>query len=842
MYFLPYRQAYFLPEEGEHKNLGLSQLKDEKVSCLLGLKPWTSHQEEALNPVDFERIVKRLRATKHPLVLWVNRFLFEPELQNCLEDIGAFLPYLDGIMVSDFGLMYALRQRGYQGLIYLHTDTTITNSRDFSVLLDQGFDQIVLARELTLDEYKCIAKKHPGKVICPLFGHQIISTSRRPLLQAYAEQVGITLQSHTIYRMQEEKRQDDFLIYEDESGFHTFDGRFLHGLKYLRELQQASCYDFFLDSFAFQTEELQVLSHLVCEEEKMDKKIKYEHPSVDALLKRIHNPLEATEALWFTKTSESKEIDPRFSEKKKENFPLVSQELQKGSRNSTTTETDAVETVHPVTALEEGNQGNEIDHKLLSFFSTDESLASIEAQLEKQAPQLQLKFLLEKDRKEAEIQATKIAKMCPKKIMESHEAIELLAPAGDLARLKTAVLYGADAVFVGGKKFSLRSRASNFDLKALREGAAFAHQHKARLHVTVNMIPHEDDFEGIELYLKALQAAGVDAVIVASLAFLKLCKQVAPHMEVHISTQYSITNSQTIAFYQQLGADRVVLARETSLEELVSIRKNASLPLEVFVHGGMCVNYSGRCTLSNYMTLRDANRGGCAQSCRWRYRLYRCNPEDHYAKLEEISDKKILFTMSSKDLNAMLALPAFLDLEVASLKIEGRMKTDYYIATVVSAYRRALDNLTKLNEERKQGKIDEKKYEQEKTRIIKQGFQDLKHAENRETFSGFYFSLPKASGHIYGNGIASSHQRYVGNVLSYDSKTGLAEIQVRNPICSTDSLEVFGPYRYAKAFHVEELKNEQGEACERVYKAMEICTLKIPFAVEKGDYVRKLNE
>lgn len=400
----------------------------------------------------------------------------------------------------------------------------------------------------------------------------------------------------------------------------------------------------------------------------------------------------------------------------------------------------------------------------------------------------------------------------------SSKKIELLAPAGDLERLKTAVLYGADAVFVGGKKFSLRSRASNFDLDSIREGAKFAHLHNSRLHVTVNIIPHEDDFEGLSQYLIELEKAGVDAIIVASLSVVKLAKKVAPKLEVHISTQYSITNSKTVDFYRDLGADRCVLARETSLSELELLSKNTSMPLEVFIHGGMCVNYSGRCTLSNYMTGRDANRGGCAQSCRWRYHLY-----DNGV---EVSSPDCLFTMSSKDLNAIEVLPNLIDLGVASLKIEGRMKTDYYIANVVGAYRKAIDLIY-------EGKVS-------RQQIISDTNHALKNAMSRATFSGFYLAKPNNQGHLYSVNGSGVLQNFVANVLEYNKETNMAKIIVKNHFNIDDNLEIMSPKGISPEFKPKILIDSNNDKVSRLYKPMEICYMYVPFEVYKDDYVRKV--
>lgn len=260
--------------------------------------------------------------------------------------------------------------------------------------------------------------------------------------------------------------------------------------------------------------------------------------------------------------------------------------------------------------------------------------------------------------------------------------IELLAPAGNLEKAKTAILYGADAVYIGGQSFSLRSRASNFSLQEIEELCTFAHSHQAHVHVTVNMLPHPEDLEGLDAYLLALDAAGVDALIIASAGILRRARELHLRPELHLSTQHSTTNSSAVAFWKEQGADRVVLARENGMEEIRSLSQNSCLPLEVFIHGGMCISFSGRCVLSNHMTNRDANRGGCAQSCRWKYHLYENGTE--------ISDPDTLFSMSSKDLQAVEYVEEFMKLGIDSLKIEGRMKSAYYLATVVSSYRRLI--------------------------------------------------------------------------------------------------------------------------------------------------------
>ena len=299
--------------------------------------------------------------------------------------------------------------------------------------------------------------------------------------------------------------------------------------------------------------------------------------------------------------------------------------------------------------------------------------------------------------------------------------IELLAPAGNLEKLKIAILYGADAVFIGGLEFSLRSRASNFTLDDIKEGCDFAHKHNAKVHVTTNIIPHNDNLDCLIDYLKELEKCGVDAIICASLYIITTALKYT-NLEVHVSTQDSISNSEAIKFYESLGCKRVVLARETSMEEIKKIRNKTNIEIETFIHGGMCSSYSGRCMLSNEMTNRDANRGGCAHSCRWNYDL--------------ICDGKNIncnnyFSLASKDLCALKYIPDLIDNNINSLKIEGRMKSTHYIATVVNAYRRAIDEYYKYKT------IDYEKYDYM-----------IKKAENRLTSIGFYNGDPTINEHL----------------------------------------------------------------------------------------------
>ncbi|MEG0176233.1 peptidase U32 family protein [Anaerorhabdus sp.] len=399
-----------------------------------------------------------------------------------------------------------------------------------------------------------------------------------------------------------------------------------------------------------------------------------------------------------------------------------------------------------------------------------------------------------------------------------NKNIELLAPAGDLERAKTAIRFGANAVYLGGKRFSLRSRASNFEIKDIKEACDYAREYGAHIHVTINMIPHDEDFDGLEEYVKELESAGVTAVIVASPTIIQTVKKVAPKLEVHLSTQMSTTNLQAIEYYKRLGVDRIVFARECNLDEVKYISTNSSIPTEAFIHGGMCVNYSGRCTLSNAMTLRDANRGGCAQSCRWKYHLYQGN--------QELSIEDCLFSMSSKDLMAVEFMYDLMDANVASLKIEGRMKSAYYIASVVHTYRMAIDEIAKT----------EKPLSAER---IMYYTKELAKAENRPTSIGFYRGLPTAKAHLYGvNGAGVTHD-FVGVVLGYNKDTGVAKVQVRNVFNIGSNLEVFGPHIHNEPFVIDSIVNSDGDLIEVANQPMSVVDVKIPFVVEAQDLIRR---
>ncbi|MBR3312340.1 MAG: U32 family peptidase [Solobacterium sp.] len=397
---------------------------------------------------------------------------------------------------------------------------------------------------------------------------------------------------------------------------------------------------------------------------------------------------------------------------------------------------------------------------------------------------------------------------------------ELLAPAGDLARAKTAIRYGADAVYIGGRSFSLRSRASNFTYDDIREICAFAREYGAHVHVTVNIIPHDEDLDGLAEYLGFLQECGVHAVICASPYIMNCAKKYAPHLEVHCSTQLSVTNSSAVRFLKRhLDIDRVVLARECTMEDVRRITAEGGVPSEAFIHGGMCVNYSGRCTLSNRMTLRDANRGGCAQSCRWQYHLYQGKTE--------LTKQDDLFTMGSRDLMCLDHLYDLMEAGVASFKIEGRMKTEFYIASVVSVYRRCIDEILL-----KGGPLDA-----DRMRMYRE---EMRKSENRDIWTGFYDNPDAQNSIIYHpNTNVDVNHDFLGTVLSYDKTAETAVIQTRNPFAKGERAEILSPSGTYEPFVFEWMKNDKGEYMEISRHPMAEVTIPMPSAVKAGDMIRR---
>lgn len=397
---------------------------------------------------------------------------------------------------------------------------------------------------------------------------------------------------------------------------------------------------------------------------------------------------------------------------------------------------------------------------------------------------------------------------------------ELLAPAGNLEKLKTAIMYGADAVFVGGKEFSLRSQASNFSIEDIKEGVEFAKQYGAHIHVTCNIILHQDNLEGIEDYLKKLDEIGVTAIIVADPYIMTIAKNLDLNLEVHVSTQLSSLNLKAIQFYKDMGMDRVVLGREVTYDDLKEIMNDAPCDIEYFIHGAMCIHYSGRCMLSNYLSRRDANRGGCSQSCRWYYDLYEdgnlINREDDMP-----------FSMSSKDMSLIDHIGELIELGVDSFKIEGRMKSLHYIATVISTYRKLIDTYCEDPDTFKQ----DEHYRQE-----------LEKAANRALCHGFFYDNPTENEQLFNLRDEHPTQEFILRVLDYNPETKLAKIEQRNYFKIGDKIEIFSPHHDNYEMIVKELYNEDKEAIDVANHPMEILYLKIEQTVEINDMGRKVSK
>jgi len=382
---------------------------------------------------------------------------------------------------------------------------------------------------------------------------------------------------------------------------------------------------------------------------------------------------------------------------------------------------------------------------------------------------------------------------------------EVLSPAGDLERLKWALMYGADAVYIGGYNYSLRANANNFSIQDITEGVAFAHSLGKKVYVTVNILFHNEDLEGLTEYLTTLSDIGVDAFIVSDLAVIKRIRELNLKPEIHISTQESSVNKFAVKFWESVGATRVVLARECSKIDILDIKNNTDAELEVFIHGAMCTSYSGRCVLSNYVTKRDSNRGGCSQVCRFIF------------KTKKYDD----FQIASKDLSMIDHIPELVDMGVSSLKIEGRMRSMYYIATVVNTYK----NVVTLY---KEGKLTNDLMEYYK-RV-------LNRLSNRENKSQFFTGDVNRSDQYYTGRKEVSNQDFLGVVLDYTD--GVMKIEQRNNFKVGDTIEVFGPNTLATKIKVDSIINEENESVNVASHPQEVLYVKVPFKVEKNDILR----
>lgn len=355
--------------------------------------------------------------------------------------------------------------------------------------------------------------------------------------------------------------------------------------------------------------------------------------------------------------------------------------------------------------------------------------------------------------------------------------MELLCPAGNMDKLKMAIRYGADAVYCAGKRFGLRAGNSNFSDEELKEAVEFVHAHGKKIHVTCNIIPHNEDFEGLEDYLKFLESIGVDAIIVADMGIFSLAKRVTLGLELHVSTQASTTNWHTVQMWKELGATRVVAAREVSLADLKEMKDHVDIEIESFVHGSMCISYSGRCLLSNYMTgNRDANRGQCSQSCRWKYSLVESNRPGEYYPIEE--DEHGTYIFNSKDLCLIHRIPDLYEAGIDSLKIEGRMKSVHYCATVAKVYRTAIDTYLKEGKD---------------WYVRPEWIAELEKISHRPYTDGFAEGRPDETAQNYGKSTNTQSHDFIGLVMGYNEEEKYVDLEQRNNFKVGEKVEFCQP-------------------------------------------------
>lgn len=397
---------------------------------------------------------------------------------------------------------------------------------------------------------------------------------------------------------------------------------------------------------------------------------------------------------------------------------------------------------------------------------------------------------------------------------------EILSPAGDFSKLKTAIMYGADAVYLAGSEFGMRTASKNFDHEELCSAVEYAHSRGVRVYITLNTMPRSNEIERLPAFIEALDAAGVDAVIVADIGVLRMVQRYAPRLSIHISTQTSIVNYESARQWHELGADRIVLARELSLDEIVTIRAKTDpkLELEAFVHGAMCISYSGRCLLSNFMTARDANRGNCAQSCRWKYALMEEKRPGEYFPVFEDGET---FILNSKDMCMVSYIPELVRAGISSFKIEGRVKTEFYNATITNAYRMALDAY----------------FDSPETWDPKGVWlSEVNKVSHREYYTGFYFN--EGMGQHYGDSTYIRDWDIVGIVESCDDE-GNAVITQKNRFMVGEQLEILEPKVPTIAFCVDEMRNDAGESIEVAPHPQMAVSLKLPHKVPVGSFLRR---
>ncbi len=407
------------------------------------------------------------------------------------------------------------------------------------------------------------------------------------------------------------------------------------------------------------------------------------------------------------------------------------------------------------------------------------------------------------------------------------EKIELLAPAGDLEKLKTAIDYGADAVYFGGEVFSLRAGAGNFTKEEMIEGIKYVHDHGKKCHLTLNIFPHNYDIDALEKYLHEIKDFGIDAFIVSDPGTIMMVKDIIPNAEIHLSTQANLTNYKTAEFWAKQGVKRVVMARELSLEEMITMREKipAELDTEAFIQGAMCISYSGRCLLSNFMIQRDANKGECAHPCRWKYKIIEEQRPGEEYPIEE--DERGTYIMNSKDLCMIEHIPDLVKAGISSAKIEGRMKSAFYVATVVGVYRKAIDKYYE----------DPENYQFDPAWLT-----ELKKVSHRDFTTGFYYGKADNEAQNYETSAYTREYDFIGKVIDFDEETMIATVEQRNKMVIGDDIEVFGPYTDFWEQKLDYLKDEDGNDLESAPHPQQILKIKMANPVSKNFMLRKRKE
>ncbi len=400
---------------------------------------------------------------------------------------------------------------------------------------------------------------------------------------------------------------------------------------------------------------------------------------------------------------------------------------------------------------------------------------------------------------------------------------ELLIPASSLEVLKTAVLFGADAVYIGGEAFGLRAKAKNFSHEDMKEGIAFAHARNVRVHVTANILAHNGDLVGAEKYFEELRELSPDALIIADPGMFMLAKRICPEIDIHISTQANNTNYMTYRFWHELGAKRVVCARELSLKEIREIRENipADMEMESFIHGSMCISYSGRCLLSSFLAGRDANQGACTHPCRWKYAVMEESRPGEYFPVYE--NERGTYIFNSKDLCMIEHIPELIAAGIDSFKIEGRMKTALYVAAVARTYRRAIDDYLE-SEEKYRANMDWYK-------------EEIAKSVHRQFTTGFYFGKPDENTQIYNSSTYVNEYVYLGIIEEVSKERG-ARIEQKNKFCTGDEIEIMKPDGQNIAVRVLSLTTQEGEEVESAPHPRQALWVKLSRPGEKFDLLR----